>query len=111
VAVAAPFIALGGGVLMALPYALLMPLMPAKSHGGLTGFYSLSRGIGTMLGPLCAGAAIQLLRTPLSSTHGYAAMWAVCGGSVLLSIPFLRWMRTSEADRRKLRAEAQGAGA
>jgi hypothetical protein len=38
-------------------------------------------------------------------------MWAVCGGSVLLSIPFLRWMRTSEADRRKLRAEAQGAGA
>jgi MFS family permease len=106
-----PLLAFGGAVIMTLPYALLMPLMPAKAHGALTGFYSLSRGIGTMLGPLCAGAAIQLLRTPLSSTHGYAAMWAVCGGSALLSIPFLRWMRASQADRRNLRAEAQSAGA
>ncbi len=105
-----PLLAFGGAVIMTLPYALLMPLMPARSHGALTGFYSLRRGVGTTLGPLCAGAAIELLRTPLSSTHGYAAMWGVCGVSILLSIPFLRRMRLSEEDRHQLRAEAQHAG-
>jgi len=106
-----PVLAFGGAVIMTLPYAVLMPLMPARSHGALTGFYSLSRGIGTMLGPLLAGGAIELMRGPLSSTHGYAAMWAVCGLSVLGSIPFLRWMRSNRADRRALRAEAQSASA
>ncbi len=106
-----PVLAFGGAVIMTLPYALLMPLMPARSHGALTGFYSLSRGIGTMLGPLCAGGAIELLRSPLSSTHGYAAMWGVCGVSILLSIPFLRWMQSSETDRRRLRAQAHRANA
>ncbi len=39
--------------------------------------YSLSRGIGTVLGPALAGAAVELLRGPLSSTRGYAAIWGV----------------------------------
>jgi MFS family permease len=106
-----PVLAFGGAVIMTLPYALLMPLMPARSHGALTGFYSLSRGIGTTLGPLIAGGAIQLLRGPLSGTHGYAAMWGVCGCAVLASIPFLRAMRSRAEDRRALRAEAHRAGA
>ena len=72
-----PFVAFGGGVLMTLPYALLAPMMPDSEHGALTGFYSLSRGLGTMLGPILAGVAIQLLKSPLASTHGYAAMWAI----------------------------------
>jgi Na+/melibiose symporter-like transporter len=53
-------IAFGGAVVMTLPYALLLPLMPLRSHGALTGFYSLSRGIGTALGPVIAGAAIPV---------------------------------------------------
>jgi Na+/melibiose symporter-like transporter len=40
---AIPFIALGGGTLMTLAYALLMPLMPEDEHGALTGYYSMSR--------------------------------------------------------------------
>lgn len=106
-----PVLAFGGAVIMTLPYALLMPLMPARAHGAMTGFYSLSRGIGTMAGPLCAGAAIEVFRSPLSSTHGYAAMWPVCGGAILLSIPFLRAMRSNAADRRALRHEAHRAHA
>ncbi len=106
-----PLLAFGGAVIMTLPYALLMPLMPARSHGVLTGFYSLSRGIGITLGPLLAGGAVELLRPSLSATHGYAAMWGVCGGAVLLSIPFLRALRRNEADRQELRAEAHRAGA
>src|SRR6185437_12083234 len=34
----APIVAFGGGLTMTLPYALLIPLMPARGHGMLTGF-------------------------------------------------------------------------
>jgi MFS family permease len=93
VAVAAPFIAFGGGVIMTLPYALLMPLMPEDRHGALSGFYSLSRGIGTALGPLLAGVAIALARGPLAGSQGYAATWAVCAAAILASIPLLPALR------------------
>jgi len=72
-----------------LPYAILQPLMPRGRHGALTGFYSLSRGVGAALGPLAAGLAIQLLGDrggPFASTQGYAAMWLVCGATVLVSL-------------------------
>ena len=83
----------GGGLVMTLPYALLQPLMPEGRHGAVTGFYSLSRGLGTALGPLLAGVAIQVLDGPFSGTKGYAAMWLVCGGTVLASLPFLAALR------------------
>ena len=35
--VAMPFTALGGGTVMTMAYALLMPLMPDDAHGALTG--------------------------------------------------------------------------
>jgi MFS family permease len=76
-----------GGLVMTLPYAILQPLMPPGRHGALTGFYSVSRGVGAALGPLLAGLAIQLLHGPFAATDGYAAMWLVCGGAILLSLP------------------------
>jgi MFS family permease len=94
----APFIAVGGGVMMSLPYALLQPLMPEERHGALTGYYSASRGVGVMFGPLLAGLAISLLHGPLSSTEGYAAMWAVCGAAALGSVPLLLRVRREESD-------------
>ncbi len=88
---AVPVIALGGGFVMTLPYALLIPLMGDEEHGALTGFYSFSRGVGTAVGPLLAGAAIQLSSGLFSATHGYQATWGVCAAAVLLSIvPLLR---------------------
>jgi len=86
-------IGFGGGLVMTLPYALLQPLMPPGQHGLLTGFYSLSRGIGTALGPLLAGIAIEVLHDPFGSTRGYAAMWLVCGGTVLASVPAMAALR------------------
>jgi MFS family permease len=74
---------------MTLPYAILIPLMPPRGHGMLTGFYSLSRGLGVMLGPLLAGVAIDLLGSVFASTHGYGAMWIVSAGAILVSIPVL----------------------
>lgn len=101
-----PVIAFGGAVVMSLPYAILIPLMPARSHGALTGFYSLSRGVGTMLGPIIAGGAVALLKTPLSSSHGYAAIWGVAGIAILISVHFLGRLRDEERDRHSLREQA-----
>ena len=92
-----PLLAFGGGLVMTLPYAILMPLMPEEEHGALTGFYSLSRGVGTMLGPLLAGFAI-------TAVGGYRAMWLVAGGAVLASVVFLLRLDRSAADRKSLQA-------
>jgi MFS family permease len=97
VALSVPFIAIGGGVIMALPYAVLMPLMPEGEHGALTGYFSFSRGLGTWLGPLSAGIAISALAGTFSATQGYQAVWGVCAAAVLLSLlPFQRLRRQTE---------------
>jgi MFS family permease len=91
--VALPFIAAGGGVIMALPYAVLMPLMPEDRHGALTGYYSFSRGLGTWLGPMLGGVAIIATTGLFSDTKGYQAVWGVCSLAVLLSLWPLRRLR------------------
>jgi MFS family permease len=99
---AAPVIAFGGGLIMSLPYALLMPLMPEEEHGSLTGFYSVSRGLGTMLGPLLAGVTIETLGTLFDGTEGYATMWLVCSMAIISSIPILGLLSKRAGDRRAL---------
>lgn len=96
-----PLIAFGGGMVLTLPYAILMPLMPDEEHGLITGFYSFSRGLGILLGPLLAGVAIMVLRPLLSSTHGYAAMWLICGASILASTAFVGPLRRWEQRERE----------
>jgi MFS family permease len=95
-----PFICAGGGVMMSLPYALLQPLMPEERHGALTGYYSASRGVGIMLGPLLAGVAIELGSGILSSTQGYAAMWLICGAAALCAVPLIRRVERRESQAR-----------
>ena len=90
IALAMPFIALGGGVIMALPYAVLMPLMPDSERGVMTGYYSFSRGLGTWLGPLLAGGAITALDGVFTATEGYQAVWGVCAAAALASMIPLR---------------------
>lgn len=103
---AVPFIALGGGTLMTLAYAVLMPLMPKDEHGALTGFYSLSRGIGIVLGPVLAGAVILLTKNgPFGHTQGFQSIWVVCAAAALLSLVFVRGLRRASQDRRELREQ------
>jgi MFS family permease len=89
VAAVTPIIALGGGVMMTLPYALLIPLMEERDHGLTTGLYSVSRGVGTATGPLLAGVAIEVLDGVFPGTDGYQAVWLVCAAAVLASVPVL----------------------
>ena len=82
--VAVPLIAFGGGVTMSLPYALLIPMMPAGAHGAVTGLYSLSRGLGVSLGPLLGGVAIQ------AAGEDYRWVWLVCALAIVASLVAMR---------------------
>lgn len=105
-AAALPFIAIGGGAVMTMAYAILMPLMPEDEHGALTGFYSVSRGVGIILGPILAGILISVTGSgPFTATKGFQAMWIVCAGAALTSIVFLRKLERAEDDRRRLEDE------
>jgi MFS family permease len=105
-AAAIPFIAIGGGAVMTMAYAILMPLMPEGEHGALTGFYSLSRGVGITLGPILAGILISVTGSgPFNGTQGFQAMWIVCAGAALTSIWFVHKLERAEDDRRRLSRE------
>jgi MFS family permease len=103
---AIPLIAIGGGTVMTMAYALLMPLMPKDSHGALTGFYSISRGVGIVLGPILAGALIWLTKDGVfKATHGFQAMWIVCSAATFGSLFFLRRMAAAAEDRHELQGD------
>jgi len=80
-------LAFAAGVVMTLPYGLLMGLMPEDDHGAAAGTFEASRGLGVVAGPILAGVAVELLRDPLASTKGYAAAFLVAALAVGLSIP------------------------
>ena len=80
--------------------AMLIPMMPPSGHGAITGLYSMSRGVGVVLGPVLGGLVIDALKGPLSSTQGYSAMWLVCSAAVALSIPLLALTKGGEDERR-----------
>src|SRR5947209_2787684 len=106
IVIAIPFIALGGGAVMTLAYAILMPLMPEDEHGLLSGFYSVSRGIGIIAGPILAGVLISVTASgPFQGTHGFQAMWIVCAAGALTSLLFIHRLRAADEDRRELRQE------
>jgi MFS family permease len=87
-----PIVSAAAAIVMVVPFAALMTLMPDADHGAVSGVFTLSRGLGTMLGPVLAGAAIMLLRGMFTATEGYAAMWLVIGASTLATWPVLTRM-------------------
>lgn len=92
-------VAFAAVVLMTLPYAILMALMPESEHGVAAGLFGLSRGAGIVAGPLLAGLAVAALDTvPLltfDDTDGYSAVFAVAVVLLGTSVVFLRRARNS----------------
>lgn len=91
-------VAFAAVVLLTLPYALLMDLLPDHDqHGAGASLFGVSRGIGVLTGPLLAGVAIQVTSGwevgAFAATSGYAAAFAVAGLFLLASIPLLGRIR------------------
>jgi MFS family permease len=89
-----PIFGLGGSIVMTLPYAILIKLMPKQQTGGFTAMFSMVRGVANVVAPLLAGAAVDGARHILEGTRyagrEYAAIWAVCGLMIIVSLFFFR---------------------
>ena len=74
-------VAIAGGTVMTLAWGLLFTLMPAGHRGAVSGLATTTKGIGLVVGPLVAGAAIDVF--------GYRTLWPVCGVFVLSAVPLV----------------------
>jgi MFS family permease len=82
-------VALAGGTVMTQAWALLFTLMPDRHRGAISGLATMTKGFGLLVGPILAGAAIDLTAPLLDETDGYGALWPVCGLPVLAAIPLV----------------------
>jgi MFS family permease len=82
-------VAIAGGTVMTLAWGLLFKVMPAEHRGAAAGLATTTKGIGLILGPLLAGAVIDLT--------SYRALWPVCAVPVLAVIPIVARLIRVEA--------------
>lgn len=85
-----PIVAFAAVTVMTLPFSLLMGYLPEGEHGGASGLFGISRGLGLIAGPAIGGAAITLLSGPLADTNGYGAIFIVAAAAIAASIPLAR---------------------
>jgi MFS family permease len=90
-------VAIAGGTVMTLAWGLLFKLMPAGERGAISGLATTTKGLGLVIGPLVAGAVIDVLRPSLDETEGYQALWPVLGVPIILAIPLVWRLRHVEA--------------
>jgi MFS family permease len=82
-------VAIAGGIVMTLAWGLLFKLMPQQHRGAISGLATTTKGLGLLIGPLVAGAAIDILNPHLESTQGYQVLWPICGLPVLAVVPLV----------------------
>jgi MFS family permease len=93
-------VAMAGGTVMTLAWGLLFKVIPSSDRGTITGLAVTTRGLGLLIGPLGAGAVIDILRPSLSATEGYAAVWPTVAVPILLVIPLVKLLADAEARAR-----------
>jgi MFS family permease len=89
-------VAIAGGTVMTLAWGLLFKLMPPSERGAISGLATTTKGIGLVIGPLAAGAVIDVLGPSLEDTNGYQALWPVLGVPIILAIPLVWRLRLAE---------------
>jgi MFS family permease len=90
---------------MTLAWGLLFKLMPPGDRGAIAGLATTTKGFGLLIGPLLAGAAIDILSPYLEDTRGYQALWPILGVAILLSVPLVA--RLSAAERQAAAGEPE----
>ncbi len=94
-------VAIAGGTVMTLAWGLLFKLMPPDERGAISGLATTTKGVGLVIGPLVAGAVIDILGPHLEATQGYQALWPVLGVPILLAIPFVARLGAGRARARR----------
>ncbi len=99
-------VAIAGGAVMTLAWGLLFKLMPPADRGAVSGLATWTKGLGLLIGPLAAGAAIDILAPYLESTEGYQVLWPILGVPILAVCPILASLIPAESAA-DVRATAQ----
>ena len=89
-------VAVAGGTVMTLSWALLFKLMPPEHRGAISGIATTTKGWGLLIGPLVAGVLIDVFSPYLKKTDGYQVLWPVCAVPVLLAIPIVASLLRAE---------------
>ena len=90
-------VAVAGGTVMTLSWGLLFTLMPARHRGAISGLATTTKGLGLLVGPVAAGAAIDLLAPYLEETEGFQVLWPLCALPILAALPLVWRLRRAEA--------------
>ena len=85
-----PIFGLGGSIVLTLPYAILMSLMPKEHIGQFTGMFSMMRGLANIVAPVLAGAAIDIASRYMPEGTEYAVVWLYSAVMILISLFFFR---------------------
>lgn len=85
-----PFFGLGGAIVLTLPYAILIRLMPKEHIGQFTGMFSMTRGLANIVAPVIAGGAIDIGGKYLHGGRQYSVIWLVSGVMIAISLFFFR---------------------
>jgi MFS family permease len=90
-------VAVAGGTVMTLSWALLFKLMPPQHRGAISGLATTTKGLGLLVGPLAAGLMIDVMSPYFEKTDGYQVLWLVCAVPVLAAIPLVASLMRQEA--------------
>lgn len=85
-----PVFGLGGSIVLTLPYAILMKLMPKEHIGQFTGMFSMMRGLANIVAPVVAGGAIDIAAQFMEGETEYAVIWLVSALMIVISLFFFR---------------------
>jgi len=89
-----PLFGLGGSIVLTLPYAILIRLMPKEHIGQFTGMFSMMRGLANIIAPVVAGGAIdiasKIFHPGFYDGRQYAAIWLVSALMIGISLFFFR---------------------
>jgi maltose/moltooligosaccharide transporter len=91
-----PVFGLGASVVLTLPYAILIQLMPKAHVGQFTGMFSMMRGFANIVAPLVAGAAIDIADRYMKEGREYSVIWMVSGLMIVISLFFFRGARKDD---------------
>jgi MFS family permease len=91
-----PIFGLGASIVLTLPYAILIRLMPKEHIGQFTGMFSMVRGLANIVAPVLVGLAIDVGGSFLHQGRQYSVIWIVAALMLAISLYFFRGLRKAE---------------
>jgi len=83
-------VAVAGGAVMTLAWGLLFKLTPSAHRGTISGLATTTKGFGLIIGPIAAGAAMDIFGRYFESTDGYQLLWPLLSIPIIAVIPLVR---------------------